>query len=117
MSTVVRKSQFHDDGAGGLVLHGHLEPVVSLPSGEELASKVDEDSEAYVSSNEAVATVNSDADKLKFTIKWVGAGTVQIQGTADADLGDGVVTIGGTLDLELQEDQATKLNLVLDDLA
>lgn len=114
MSTVIKKSQFHDDGTGNLVIHGHIEPVTD--SGQ--LEKVQEGTQAYTSSNEAVATVAPDSsDANKFVITFKGAGDVQVQSNADADLGEGVTTIGGTLDLTLEEDEATKINLVLDDVA
>lgn len=66
----------------------------------------------YSSSNEAVATVTEDPnDETKFAIKAVGAGTTQINYSADADLGEGVVPISGFTDVEVTPAQATGFNV------
>lgn len=58
------------------------------------------DSIVFASSDPSVATVAADpSDPSKALVKAVAAGTAQINVTADADLGDGVSTLTGTLDL------------------
>lgn len=112
----LRKSQFKDDGGGRLVVHGHIIPETD----DNQVESVENGSQKFVSSNETAATVEgdpSDDSGNKFLIVWVGPGNVQIQGTADANLktgDDNVATVSGTLDLVLEEDQATKLELALD---
>ena len=66
----------------------------------------------YSSSNEAVVTVTeSPDDETKFTVTAVGAGTAQVNYSADADLGDGVVPISGFTDFEVTPAQATGFNV------
>lgn len=65
------------------------------------------DSIAYSSSDPSVATVTQDtADSSKALVKAVAAGTVQINVSADADLGDGVSTLSGVLDITVVAGQA-----------
>lgn len=66
----------------------------------------------YSSSNEAVFTVTENADdEKKFTVTAVGAGTGQLNYSADADLGEGVVTISGFTDIIVTPGQATGFNV------
>lgn len=66
----------------------------------------------YSSSNEAVFTVTEDpANENGFTVTAVGAGTGQLNYSADADLGDGVVTISGFTDITVTPAQATGFNV------
>ena len=56
----------------------------------------------WTSSNPAVITVTEDLnDETKAEIVAVGLGSAQVQIAADADLGDGVVTINGVADIEV----------------
>lgn len=65
------------------------------------------DSVVFTSSDNSVATVTSDpSDPNKALVKAVAAGTAQINVTADADLGDGVTELTGTLDLTVVAGQA-----------
>ena len=65
------------------------------------------DSVVFTSSDPSVATVDADpSDPNKALIKAVAAGTAQINVSADADLGDGVNTLTGTLDLTVVAGQA-----------
>lgn len=67
---------------------------------------------AYSSSNEAVVTVTENPDdETKFTVTAVGAGTAQVNYSADADLGEGVVPISGFTDFEVTPAQATGFNV------
>lgn len=116
--TILKRSQFVDDGSGTgtLVVRAHIEPKTEGGA----ASKVEDGTQSYASSNESVATVQKDPnDNNKLVIAWVGAGDVQIQATADADLDVGeneVKTVSGVLDLKLEEDEADSLEIVLDDV-
>lgn len=66
----------------------------------------------YSSSNESVFTVTEDPeDETKFKVTAVGAGTAQLNYSADADLGEGVVTITGFTDFEVTPAQATGFNV------
>lgn len=66
----------------------------------------------FSSSDENVATVEADADDAsKALVKAVGEGTAQINVSADADLGEGVTTIHGALDVTVIPSQATQLAL------
>lgn len=114
MSTVVKKSQFKDDGTGRLVIRGHITPETD----DNQVESVEGGSESYTGNNDNAATIEKDpADPTKFIIVWVAAGDVQFSATADANLksgDDNVTPISGTLDLTLEEDQATKLEMALD---
>lgn len=68
------------------------------------------DDVTWSSSDESVATVTVDpTDPRKATVKSVDAGTAQINVSADADLGDGVSTLTGLLDLTVLAGQAVAL--------
>jgi hypothetical protein len=108
----IKKNKFVDDGTGRLVIYAHIEPKTA----DQQLSKVEDATQKYASSNEAVATVEADpADASKFLIVWVGAGTTQITATADADLDTGEIKeISGASDLKLEEDEADTLDIVID---
>jgi len=64
-------------------------------------------STSWASSDETVLTVEPSADGTSATARAVGPlGTAQVQTTADADLGEGVVAISGVLDVEVIASQA-----------
>ncbi len=66
----------------------------------------------YSSSNESVFTVTEDPDNENgFTVTAVGAGSGQLNYSADADLGEGVVTISGFTDIVVTPAQATGFNV------
>lgn len=109
--TIYKKSQFTKQDDGSFTKDFHI--VGKDDNGIE--EKVQDDTQGYNSSNEAVATVAPIADKQNhFRVTWVGAGVAQLQATADADLTDGVSQVSGTLDITLEEDQATSLEIVED---
>lgn len=100
------RSQFTQQPDGSLVKSFHLKPV----NDNEVVEKIQDGSQIYSSSNEAVAEVAAKPDDANhFGVTWVGAGDVDINASADADLTDGVNTVSGVLELTLEEDQATKL--------
>lgn len=67
---------------------------------------------AFSSSDTSVATVTQDAtDPNKAVVVAGVAGTCQIQVSADADLGDGVSTINGTLDITVVGGPAVSLSV------
>lgn len=105
----VLKSQFANND-GVLTKKGHIVPVNDAQEMKD----VQDGSQNYESSNPEVATVAVDPEKEDgLIITWVGEGKTKITASADADLGDGVKTITGELELELV-DEATSLNIVLD---
>lgn len=66
----------------------------------------------FSSSDPNVATVTQDtADPSKAVVKAVNAGTAQINVSADADLGDGVNTLNGALDVTVVAGQAVGLSI------
>lgn len=68
----------------------------------------------FASSDPTIVVVEAAADGLSATIKPaapVKLGTAQIQVSADADLGAGVTTINGLVDVEIVAGQATSLVL------
>lgn len=74
-------------------------------------AQVQAGSTTFVSSDPAVATVQAESDNTAFVVA-VGTGTYAITATADADLGEGVVTIEGSDSGEVIAAPATALNLV-----
>jgi hypothetical protein len=69
---------------------------------------------AWSSSDETIATVTADAGGMSATIVAVGPlGMAQISVSADADLGDGVQTVTGLADIEVQASQAVAASLTL----
>ena len=66
----------------------------------------------WASSDSSVATVEPSADGMTAVAKAVGPlGTAQISVTADADLGEGVKSIVGTLDVQVVGGQAVAIGL------
>jgi hypothetical protein len=60
-----------------------------------------------------VATVEPAQDGLSAVVKAADElGTTQISVTADADLGEGVAPIAGTIDIEVVGGQAVALSIV-----
>jgi hypothetical protein len=67
---------------------------------------------AWATSDPTVATLTVADDGLSATVVTVGpAGASRITVTADADLGDGVTNIGGTLDVTVVGGAAFALNV------
>ena len=67
---------------------------------------------SWSSSDESIATVVASDDGLSAVITAAGPlGTVQIVVKADADLGEGVKEISGTLDIEVQGSEAVSLSV------
>ena len=67
---------------------------------------------AWGSSDPAVATVTPAADGLSATVAAVGPlGKTQISVTADADLGEGIESIVGTLEIEVVAGEAVSLSI------
>lgn len=89
---------------------GQVTPTNSLGNTAQVeAGTVD-----YSSSDPAIAEVVEDpADETKFTVVAKGAGVATITFTADADLGEGVVTISGELGVDVHEAGATRFGLTL----
>ena len=57
---------------------------------------------AWESSDEAVVTLEASADSLTATVTSVGpVGPVQVQATADADMGSGIKTITAICDINV----------------
>lgn len=99
MAVIITDTQF---------IEGQVQPV----NKKGQPSQVEQGSVEYSSSNEAVFTVTEDADdETKFVVTAVGAGTGQLNYSADADLGEGVVTITGFTDIEITPAQATGFNV------
>jgi hypothetical protein len=66
----------------------------------------------WSSSDESVATVAAAADGMSAVVTAAGAlGTCQVNVGADADLGTGVTTITGTLDVSVVASQATTVTI------
>lgn len=99
MAVVLSDTQFVD---------GQLTPV----NKKGKPAPVETGTVEYSSSNEAVFTVEEDAsDETKFKVVAVGAGTAQLNYSADADLGQGVVPISGFTDIEVTAAQAVTFNV------
>ncbi len=75
------------------------------------AAKVQDGSTTWTSSDETVATVEAGADGLTATVKAVDLGTCQVNVSADADLGDGVSSLSGSLDVTVVGGQAVSLSV------
>jgi hypothetical protein len=68
---------------------------------------------AWSCSDETVVTIDVAGDGLSCVATSVGPlGTAQVNVTADADLGDGVKSIAGTLDVEVMASEAVSLTIV-----
>lgn len=107
--TRIMHSQFKD---------GVIKGFIKTLEDHNIPEPVEGHSVIYKSSNEQVATVAPDpADETKYAIAWVGPGSVQITSEADADTTEGVSKITGMLDLLLEEDKATKIDMQLDPLS
>jgi len=71
-------------------------------------AQVQEGSVAYESDNETVCTVEEDpSDEKKFKLNFLSVGFANVKVSADADLGEGVVTVEGTLQVVVEPEQAT----------
>jgi len=67
----------------------------------------------WQSSDPAIIDVVVAADGLSAVAKTVGPlGTAQVSVTADADLGEGIRAITGTLDIEVKAAEAVSLGIV-----
>lgn len=90
-----------------------ISPVDSLGN----PATVEPGSVNVVSSDESVAMINRDTEnELNFEIIGNNAGRVgvaQINISADADLGEGIVTIEGFIGVEITPKQAVGLGLVV----
>lgn len=87
---------------------------VSAVDSKGFAAQLEAGSFAYASSDENVAVVQQDADdESKFVIVAGVPGSAQIQFSADADLGEGVLTLSGTVDVEVVAGQAVSLSAAL----
>ena len=66
----------------------------------------------WASSDESLVTVTPAEDGMSADVITVGPlGTAQVTVTADADLGDGVTSLTGTLDVEVIASEASSLNV------
>jgi hypothetical protein len=71
------------------------------------AAKVQADSVEYESDNTDVCTVEEDpTDETKFKLNFLTPGFATVKVKADADLGDGVVPIEGTLPVVVEAEMA-----------
>ncbi len=67
----------------------------------------------WASSDPNIASITSAADGLSCVVKAAAnLGSVQISVTADADLGEGVAPIAGTLDIDVVAGQAVSLGII-----
>lgn len=93
-----------------LQLTNTQQATLSISAVDRKGKPASVDSIVFTSSDESVATVAADpSDASKATLKAVNAGTAQINVSADADLGDGVNTLTGTLDVTVVAGQAIAL--------
>lgn len=68
---------------------------------------------AWAVSDDTLATITPATDGLSAVVEPIGpVGTVQVQVTADADLGGGVRSISGTLDVQIEASEAVSLTIV-----
>jgi hypothetical protein len=65
----------------------------------------------WSSSSEGVAVVKAAPDGLSATVAGIDIGTCQINVKADADLGEGVTALTGTLDVEVLAGSAVALSI------
>lgn len=112
---VIKKSEFTDEGNGRFTKRGHIDPLTD----SDLQAAIDEQDQppAYVATNESAFTVEADPeDSKKWIMVWVAAGTGRVQAKVDVDLdaGETKELSGESEDFKLEEDEATKLNVVLD---
>ena len=66
----------------------------------------------WASSDPAKATIEPSEDGLSAVVKAVDNGAAQISVSADADLGEGVRALTGTLDLEIVSGEAASLSII-----
>ena len=93
-----------------LQLTNTQQATLSISAVDRKGKKAPIDSIVFTSSDENVATVTADpSDPSKALLKAVDSGTAQVNVTADADLGDGVNTLTGTLDIVVVAGQAVSL--------
>jgi hypothetical protein len=89
---------------------GQLKPKDSKGN----ATTVQAGSVNYDSTDANVCTVVKDPDdETKFTVTAGAPGVAQVNFTADADLGEGVVQVSGSLAVEVTAGQATTLGVEL----
>ena len=65
----------------------------------------------WTNSNDQVATLTPAADGLSAVVKALVPGVTVISASADADLGEGVVTIAGTADVDVTPAAAVTVKL------
>lgn len=105
MSVKINKSKFP--------IKGHIAPSTDNGAAEKVQEV------AYTTDNESAVKIGPDPDApddtTKFQIDFGGTlGKANIGASADADLSDGVTTLTDTIEVEVVEDEATKLNMTLD---
>lgn len=84
-------------------VEGELQPVDRLGN----PAQVEAGTVQFTSSDEAVFVVARDVEnELKVKLVATGAGVAQLDYSADADLGEGVVTITGFTGVEISPEQA-----------
>lgn len=75
---------------------------------------VEAGSVSYSSSDESIAVVEEDPnDETKFKIVAKGVGVAQVDVSADADLGEGVITVTGFVAVEVLPAGATGFGITL----
>lgn len=75
-------------------------------------AKVQDGSVVWSAADSTIVTLTPSADGLSCDCAAAGPlGTTQVNVSADADLGDGVTTIAGTLDVQVQAGQAVSLGI------
>jgi len=85
---------------------------ISIAPVDKKGAPAEVQSVAFSSSDSGVASVTQDPADEKAALVVAGLpGTCQIQVTADADLGNGVTTITGTLDLTVVGGEAVALGI------
>lgn len=70
----------------------------------------------YASDNTDVCTVEADPeDETKFKLNFLTVGFANVTASADADLGEGVTTISGGLQVVVEPEQATSFGITVGD--
>lgn len=92
---------------------GHIAPSADNGAAEKVQSV------NYSTDNDGIVKIGPDPDapddQTRFQLDWGGSlGTTNVGASADADLGEGVNTLTDTLEIEVIEDEATRLNMTLD---
>lgn len=100
---------------GKFPVYGKIDPSTDNGAKEQVESG----SVNYTSDNEGVIKIgpdpNHEGDKTRFQLDWGGSlGTANVGASADADLGEGVKTLTDSMEIEVIEDEATKLNMSLE---